>query len=204
MPEGCQARKVTRRRVPRKRGVQWEEGASRTSTCRRTSRRRGGRPANGRPSHAGAGPGRTGPGRAETVGGVLRPDAGLPRASLPRQPLPACCRPLPERRRRGLRDVRGDSSGSRLRGARSSSCSAGARPSRRAGWRRWPRGAAAHPRPGCSCSCSCSFRCRGPRPASGLFPTRTSATGTRSLRRQLSSCSRNPRLRRAPSRPGPR
>lgn len=44
------------------RRVQWEERASRTSTCLTTSRRRGGRQANGRPSRAGAGPGGIGAG----------------------------------------------------------------------------------------------------------------------------------------------
>ncbi|EPY86472.1 hypothetical protein CB1_000310010 [Camelus ferus] len=57
----------------RERRAQWEEGASRTSTCRMTSRRRGGRRANGRPSRAGAGPGGIGLGRTETVGGIVWP-----------------------------------------------------------------------------------------------------------------------------------
>ncbi|XP_014705660.3 putative divalent cation/proton antiporter TMEM165 [Equus asinus] len=96
--------------------VQWEEGASRTSTCPRTSRRRGGRRANGRPSRAGAGSGGLGwaalrqlaepCGRRGREGGPsrrLRKPACL---SLPSAPAPpAWCRLLSKRRRRGVRDA---------------------------------------------------------------------------------------------------
>lgn len=116
--------------------------------------------------------------------------------------LPACCRLLPEPRRRGVGGASRNGLGSKLPVARTSSWDAGPRPSRRAGWRWRPGVAAAHLRPGCFCSCW--FLCCGPRPGSGPYPTKPSATGTRNRRRLPSSCSRSPQLCRAPSRPGSR
>lgn len=100
----------------RERQVQWEEGASRTSTCPRTSRRRGGRRANGRPSRAGAGPGGLGwaalrqlaepCGRRGREGGPSRRPRKPACLSLPPAPAPpAWCRLLSKRRRRGVRDA---------------------------------------------------------------------------------------------------
>lgn len=147
------------------RWVQWEEGASRTSTCLGTSRRRGGRPANGRPSRAGAGPGGIGLARNETVGGVLWPLPERGRIE-PAAATPACAKPLARPcllphgagfslgwggEARGTH-CRGGSE-SRLPVARTSFCGARAWPPRPAGWRRRPGGVAAHRRPGCFCFC---------------------------------------------------
>ena len=210
--EGCETRKVTRLPAPRERRVQWKEGASRTSTCPRTSRRRGGRRANGRPSQAGAGPGGIGPGRTETVGRVVWSGPGedqSPAVDAGPPCLTSSVGHFPHAAGSSL-SRGGEAWGARPGTARGRSLQSPAlppetpvaRPSRRAGWRRRPGIAAAHLPPGCFCSCW--FLCCGPRPGSGPYPTKPSATGTRNRQRLPSSCSRSPRPCRAPSRLGSR